>query len=98
MILKSDIVINDGNLRKQCGEYVFKNISKNLINPYMIIFDNSDWFPRTISLLDELSSFIRVDFCGFGPLNAFTSTTSIYINKKKTLTRIGPIVSKKRYW
>lgn len=53
----------------------------------MIIFDNSDWFPKTIKFLDSLSNYTRVDFSGFGPLNSFTWITSIYLNKTKQLPR-----------
>ena len=49
----------------------------------MLIFDNSDWYPKTISKLDDrLKHWVQVDFSGFGPINGYTWTTSIFINSQ----------------
>lgn len=88
LIKNSDIVVIDGEHRPECTKFVVSKILNTNLDPFMIIFDNSDWFPNSILLLDSLSSFIRVDFFGFSPLNSFTSCTSIYINKTKNLQRI----------
>ena len=54
----------------------------------MIIFDNSDWYPNTIDFLRENLDWIEVDFHGFSPINDYTLTTSIFINRNVRLTYI----------
>jgi len=87
----ADIIVIDGSYRKKCAEYIIRKL-KNEIDPYFIIFDNSDWYPETIKKLDSQTNWLRVDFCGFGPINAFTWVTSIYFNPKKKLPRIKKVI------
>jgi len=47
----------------------------------MVIFDNSDWYPKTIEFLRNTLDWIEVDFHGFGPINDYTWTTTIFINR-----------------
>lgn len=42
-----------------------------------IILDNADWYPRTAAMLRS-ADFKQIDFCGFGPFNAFNAATSIF--------------------
>jgi hypothetical protein len=82
-ILGSDIVIIDGLWRSECANFVIAQIDSNKIKPNMLIFDNSDWYPRTTSKLNKrLKHWVQVDFSGFGPLNDYTWTTSIFINSQ----------------
>jgi len=77
--LQSDIVIIDGDYRAKCAKYLLENLTSFSI----LIFDNSDWYPKTIAFLNEnLRGFIRVDFSGFGPINTYSWTTSIFLNKE----------------
>ena len=46
----------------------------------MVILDNSDWYPKTVQFLQEKLDWFQVDFHGFGPINNYTWTTSIFIN------------------
>jgi hypothetical protein len=46
----------------------------------MIIFDNTDWYPNSTRLIRE-KGFHQVDFNGFGPINNYCWTTSIFFNK-----------------
>jgi hypothetical protein len=76
--LKSDIVIIDGDRRAECARFLVENKNLNSI----LIFDNSDWYPETIKYLtDNLSNWTRVDFSGFGPINIYSWTTSMFIRK-----------------
>jgi hypothetical protein len=82
-IFGSDIIIIDGLWRSECADFVIAQIDNNKINPNMLIFDNSDWYPKTISKLnDRLKHWVQVDFSGFGPINGYTWTTSIFINSQ----------------
>jgi hypothetical protein len=76
--LRSDIVVIDGDFRSKCARYLVENSN----NCTILIFDNSDWYPDTIQYLSEnLLESIRVDFSGFGPINTYSWTTSIFIDK-----------------
>jgi hypothetical protein len=76
--LESDIVIIDGDFRSKCARFLVENPNSCTI----LIFDNSDWYPSTIEYLSEhLQEYIRVDFSGFGPINSYSWTTSIFISK-----------------
>jgi len=74
---KYDIIIIDGERRLECA----KNITTHLQSNGMIILDNSDWFYITANFLKEKYNLIQVDFHGFGPINNYTWTTSIFITK-----------------
>ena len=87
-INSADIIVIDGSYRPECAEYVIKNILDGNSNPSMIIFDNSDRYPKTINKLDDKIEWVRVDFCGLGPINCYTWVTSIYFNPGKKLSRI----------
>lgn len=87
-INSADVIVIDGSYRPECAEYVIQNILDGNSNPSMIIFDNSDWYPKSIKKLDDKIEWVRVDFCGFGPINDYTWVTSIYFNPEKKLSRI----------
>lgn len=46
----------------------------------MLILDNSDWYPSTIKYLQKNLNWVQIDFHGFGPINSYTWTTSIFVN------------------
>lgn len=82
-ILGSDVIIIDGLCRVECADFVIDQIEVGKVNPNMLIFDNSDWYPETIFKLNQrLKDWVQVDFSGFGPINGYTWTTSIFINTK----------------
>ena len=73
-----DIIIIDGIKRPLCAKCVVEYIKK--YGGKMIIFDNSDWHPNTIDFLRENLDWIEVDFHGFGPINNYTWTTSVFLS------------------
>jgi hypothetical protein len=71
-----DIVIIDGSHREQCiGPAIAA-----LRSGGFIILDNSDWFPQLARRLRQ-SGLLEVDFTGFGPINSYTSTTSLFMKR-----------------
>jgi len=74
------------------------NAALNAINKVapggVIIFDNSDWYPNSCQLLRD-AGFSQVDFHGFGPVNGYTWTTSVFFKDsfklKRLVTEIHPI-------
>jgi hypothetical protein len=75
---KFDIYIIDGKWREECAKKVVEHI--NRYGGGMVIFDNSDWYPKTVEFLRNNLNWIEVDFHGFGPINNYTWTTSFFIN------------------
>lgn len=71
-----DIVIIDGIYRQDCAN-IFLQFSEETS---MLIFDNSDWYPRTIQKLNNELRWLQVDFHGFGSINNYTWTTTIFFN------------------
>jgi hypothetical protein len=88
----ADIIIIDGSHRPDCARYVIKKVINGDSNPSLIIFDNSDWYPKTINLLDSGLNWNRVDFCGFGPINDYTWVTSIFLNPNLRIRRNSTII------
>jgi hypothetical protein len=74
----ADIVIIDGEHRAQCADW-FMSCDRHTV---MLIFDNADWYPKTIAKLQSLG-WVQVDFHGFGPINEYTWTTSIFLNPSR---------------
>jgi len=75
-----DIVIIDGSHRSECADYVLEQIRLGNLDLAFLIFDNSDWYPKSMARLNKDLNWIQVDFAGFGPINDYTWTTSIFIN------------------
>lgn len=74
--LKFDVIIIDGRDRFYTASQVLPMLSET----GMLIFDNSDWYPKSCQLLREAGLF-QIDFCGFGPINNYTWCTSIFLKK-----------------
>jgi len=71
----ADIFVIDGKYRRECAEQVVK-----YKNGLMLILDNSDWHPRTVDFIKKNLGWMQVDFHGFGPINCYTWTTTIFVN------------------
>jgi hypothetical protein len=72
-----DVIVVDGIERRACcGPAIAK-----LRPGGMIILDNSDWHHRCAALLRE-SGLLEVDFSGFGPINDYTWTTSLFLHRQ----------------
>jgi hypothetical protein len=75
----ADIFIIDGKYRKECAEHIVKIGGAGV----MIILDNSDWHPEIVEFLRSSLGWLQIDFHGFGPINNYTWTTSVFINPKR---------------
>ncbi len=73
----SDIFIVDGKYRKECLEHVVN------LGGVMLILDNSDWYPKSVRFLQETLGWMQADFHGFGPINNYTWTTSVFVNPQR---------------
>lgn len=72
-----DVIVIDGEFRSSCADYATKYIKPTGI----IILDNSDWFIKAAEVLRE-KGLLQVDFSGFGPINYYTWTTSIFFTDR----------------
>ena len=73
---KFDVIIVDGSYRSECASVA----ALHLKSDGFIILDNSDWYEATSSALRE-KDFIEIDMAGFGPINNYTWTTSIFLRR-----------------
>ena len=71
-----DITIIDGKFRSECVEKYLQNSNFGV----MLIFDNSDRYPLSMEKIRRSLQWVELDFHGFGPINGYTWTTSIFIN------------------
>lgn len=74
---KYDVIVIDGKHRIACA----KNVAEILKEDGLVIFDNSDRYPQTSKLLRDKFDLIQVDLHGFGPINAYTWTTSLFMSR-----------------
>jgi len=87
-----DIYVIDGRWRGECAKTVLKHI--NQYGGKIVIFDNSDWYPNAIRYLRQNLGWIQVDFHGFGTINNYTWTTTIFFNSSLTLEYKTSLFSK----
>lgn len=73
-----DIVIVDGIRRADCAKCAVEHIAKH--GGRWLILDNSNWYPKLMRELDRQLRWLQVDFHGFGPINRYTWTTSVFVN------------------
>lgn len=71
-----DVVVIDGAERYRCAQSALEVLAPG----GMIILDNAEWYPNAANLLVG-AGLIEVRFSGFGPINAFTSTSSIFLSR-----------------
>ncbi|MDF1534401.1 MAG: hypothetical protein P1P69_07880 [Methanosarcinaceae archaeon] len=92
---EADIVIIDGKYRSKCADAFIDACNENERKGLMLLFDNADWYPNSIKKIQQSLGWIQVDFHGFGPINAYTWTTSIFINPKRVpeLQYVKPLIS-----
>ena len=79
---KYDVVIIDGAVRFPCAEAMISTLHSSSL----VILDNSEWYPN-LSLLLRDRGFFQIDFCGFAPINAFPSCTSIFFRDATRISR-----------
>jgi hypothetical protein len=73
-----EVLIVDGKYRRECLNHIVN--LKKWGGCVMLIFDNSDWYPNTVRFLQEKLGWMQIDFHGYGPINNYTWTTSIFMN------------------
>lgn len=81
---KYDVIIVDGKRRRLCGQAALNCLADD----GMIILDNADWYPKTAAVL-RAAGLIQVDFSGYGPVNNYTWTTSLFLRPGVKLKPIG---------
>ena len=77
---KYDIIAVDGVYRLLCVEQAIKYLNDD----GMIIIDNSDRHPNCTKYLRD-NNYYQIDFSGFGPINNYSWTTSIFIQHSTNL-------------
>lgn len=73
-----DVIVIDGKNRKNCVEHIISHELHSMAN--MIILDNADWHPNAVSKLRANLNWLEMDFSGFGPINPYSWTTSVFVN------------------
>jgi hypothetical protein len=81
---KFDLIIVDGKRRKLCAEAAIPCLKED----GMIILDNADWYPKTAALLRD-AGLIQIDFTGYGPVNNYTWTTSLFLSRNVNIRPRG---------
>jgi hypothetical protein len=81
---KFDVIVIDGAERYRSAE-----AARSAINPGgMIILDNAEWYPNTADLLSS-EGFIEIRMSGFSPINAFASTSSLFLHRDFAFSLTG---------
>lgn len=80
-----DVIIIDGDFRPACAAVAVQQLASR----GMILFDNSDWFPNTLTFLAS-HGLTQIDFVGPGPINNYLWCTSIFLNRDFALPRLRP--------
>jgi hypothetical protein len=81
---KFDIIVIDGNHRLSCTVESMKMINEDGI----ILLDNSDRIvEKECCKLLRSNGFIQIDFSGFGPINGYCWSTSLFLKSPKLFSR-----------
>ena len=71
-----DCIVVDGSHRQECA-----TAAAPFLRPGgLMILDNSDWYPNTAEFLRG-RDLIQIDMHGFGPVNPYTWTTSLFLDR-----------------
>ncbi len=92
-IKKFDVIIIDAIRRDLCAKTIINHLNITSTEGYLIILDNSDWYKNTAKYLRDNLDVIQIDFHGFGPINNYTWTTSLFLSRNfsfKPLNNIQP--------
>ncbi len=88
---KFDVIIIDGIRRVECSKVIENCLNTESNEGFLVILDNSDWYKETSKYLREKLNLIEVDFHGFGPINNYTWTTSIFLSRNFDFKATGNI-------
>ncbi|MEA5559228.1 O-methyltransferase [Nodularia spumigena] len=81
-----DLIVIDGAYRYDCAKVAVKYLSDD----GLIIVDNSERYPKLCSDIRS-HDLIQVDFFGFGPINYYTWTTSLFFQRKFRLDPLNKL-------
>ncbi len=70
---KYDVIVIDGEYRRECAAIAPRYLKRG----GFIILENSDWYQDITGTFRKLG-FFEIDFSGFGAINVFTWSTSIF--------------------
>lgn len=88
---KFDVIIIDGIRRPECAKVIKSCLNNDSNEGFLVILDNSDWYKETSRYLRDELDLIEVDFHGFGPINNYTWTTSIFLSRNFKFKPINDI-------
>lgn len=71
-----DVIVVDGRRRYSCARRAVAKLRAG----GLVVLDNADWYPNTAAMLRD-AGLIQVDMAGFGPINAYTWTTSLFLHR-----------------
>jgi hypothetical protein len=72
-----DVIVVDGSHRLECAQAAIQRLRTG----GMIILDDSDEHVAASALLRH-ANLLEVDFPGFGPISAYTKTTSLFFHRE----------------
>ena len=79
-----EVIVVDGDWRGACAERAVAALATG----GLIVLDNADWYPGTCAML-RATNLIQVDFSGFGPVNPYTWTTSVFLHRDFRARPVG---------
>lgn len=78
---KFDVIIIDGIRRSECTKVIGSYLNVESPEGGLVILDNSDWYKNSSKYLRNQLDLIEIDFHGFGPINNYTWTTSMFLTR-----------------
>ena len=75
-----DVVVVDGASRGRTRLKCARRAAAAIREGGVIILDNADWLPESARFLRE-AGFIQVDMTGFGPVNGYAWTTTLFFHR-----------------
>lgn len=78
-----DVVVIDGAERFKSAQNAIEKVDSRGI----IVLDNSEWYPNTVTLLRS-NGYHQIDFFGFGPINSFPSVTTLFFHKDTQIFKL----------
>lgn len=79
-----DIIVIDGSHREECAHAALSKLAHS----GFIILDNSDWYCGACRTLRD-AGLLQIDMSGFGPMNGYTFTTSLFFRRDAEMIPLG---------
>ena len=79
-----DVIVIDGPCRDACATSALAHIAT--YGGSVLVLDNADRYPAMTRRITQALGWVRVDMHGFGPINAHTWTTAIWIDQAQAGT------------